>query len=58
MIDETAQLTVDGTAPEQVVLGAIGIKTVQATENKLVSSTLLFDDVSISSCLQVPNFPA
>jgi hypothetical protein len=24
----------------------------------LVSSTLLFDDVSISSCLQVPNFPA
>lgn len=55
MIDEIAQLTVGGTAPEQVVLGAVGMQAEQAMESKLVSCNPPWPQQSApasSSCLE------
>lgn len=58
MIDEIAQLTVGGTAPEQVVLGAMGIHCASHGEQagKQPHSLMAFPSGPASRFL--PGFPA
>lgn len=54
MIGGIAQLTVGGTDPEQVVLGAVGMQAEQVMESKLVSSTLPWPGQSVPASRFLP----